>query len=105
MYFCPTFLPSPNYSTSLHDALPISRLALGLPPLNLRADLREGAGIAGVAAGGLVQVDQVGEVAPFGAHEIQGDHPDRKSTRQNSSHLVISYAVFSLKINNNRKDR
>src|SRR5215467_13819368 len=25
------------------------------------------------------------------------DHPDRKSTRLNSSHLVISYAVFCLK--------
>src|SRR5256885_2453480 len=28
------------------------------------------------------------------------DHPDRKSTRLNSSHLVISYAVFSLKKKN-----
>src|SRR5256885_12102204 len=26
-----------------------------------------------------------------------GDHGDRKSTRLNSSHLVISYAVFCLK--------
>src|SRR2546426_6690821 len=26
-----------------------------------------------------------------------GDHRDRKSTRLNSSHLVISYAVFCLK--------
>src|SRR5256885_4712710 len=31
--------------------------------------------------------------------KIEGnpDHPDRKSTRLNSSHLVISYAVFCLK--------
>src|SRR5205807_8892579 len=28
---------------------------------------------------------------------IQGEHQDRKSTRLNSSHLVISYAVFCLK--------
>src|SRR5256885_2901164 len=28
------------------------------------------------------------------------DHPDRKSTRLNSSHLVISYAVFCLKKKN-----
>src|SRR5256885_12931643 len=28
-------------------------------------------------------------------------HPDRKSTRLNSSHLVISYAVFCLKKKNN----
>src|SRR5256885_5103901 len=29
--------------------------------------------------------------------------PDRKSTRLNSSHLVISYAVFCLKKKNNTK--
>src|SRR6266446_10020600 len=29
-------------------------------------------------------------------HEIVGVHQDRKSTRLNSSHLVISYAVFCL---------
>src|SRR5256885_2961979 len=29
------------------------------------------------------------------------DHRDRKSTRLNSSHLVISYAVFCLKKKNN----
>src|SRR5256885_10932514 len=29
--------------------------------------------------------------------EDGGDPPDRKSTRLNSSHLVISYAVFCLK--------
>src|SRR5256885_9418106 len=28
---------------------------------------------------------------------LAGDEPDRKSTRLNSSHLVISYAVFCLK--------
>src|SRR5256885_13065874 len=31
---------------------------------------------------------------------IRSLHRDRKSTRLNSSHLVISYAVFCLKINN-----
>src|SRR5256885_9678591 len=30
-------------------------------------------------------------------HELHVDHRDRKSTRLNSSHLVISYAVFCLK--------
>src|SRR5688500_19311713 len=32
-----------------------------------------------------------------GAHRAHGHRPDRKSTRLNSSHLVISYAVFCLK--------
>src|SRR5256885_12221824 len=30
-------------------------------------------------------------------HKLSGISPDRKSTRLNSSHLVISYAVFCLK--------
>src|SRR5256885_8924431 len=33
----------------------------------------------------------------FFQNRIAGDVPDRKSTRLNSSHLVISYAVFCLK--------
>src|SRR5256885_3131907 len=43
---------------------------------------------------------------PFGkdeAHEVVRALRDRKSTRLNSSHLVISYAVFCLK-KKNRKD-
>src|SRR5256885_8433486 len=32
-----------------------------------------------------------------GERHAGGDDPDRKSTRLNSSHLVISYAVFCLK--------
>src|SRR5256885_6092120 len=31
--------------------------------------------------------------------------PDRKSTRLNSSHLVISYAVFCLKKKNNKREQ
>src|SRR2546426_1996121 len=36
-----------------------------------------------------------------GAVTQRGVYPDRKSTRLNSSHLVISYAVFCLKKKNN----
>src|SRR5256885_9620852 len=35
--------------------------------------------------------------------EASSARSDRKSTRLNSSHLVISYAVFCLKKKNNRK--
>src|SRR5256885_3917355 len=63
------------YTLSLHDALPI---------FHAKAH-------AGVALVGL-DVDVAGAVAR-GLRE-QGD---RKSTRLNSSHLVISYAVFCLK--------
>src|SRR2546426_8997393 len=38
-----------------------------------------------------------GEVAAAMARELQAAGVDRKSTRLNSSHLVISYAVFCLK--------
>src|SRR5947207_11280228 len=42
---------------------------------------------------------QVGDARrhPGGRHRQQPDRPDRKSTRLNSSHTVISYAVFCLK--------
>src|SRR5438477_6134812 len=36
-------------------------------------------------------------VARFGEQRRNGPQPDRKSTRLNSSHMSISYAVFCLK--------
>src|SRR5437899_12887230 len=70
--------PAPDdlYTLSLHDALPIwgetarTPCRKGLPPLRTRWQCRR------VRSGG---------------------SPDRKSTRLNSSHLGISYAVFCLK--------
>src|SRR5690349_22601114 len=56
--------------------------------------------------GGAGEVEGEGEAAPVGAVVGQGDGrieegrtevPDRKSTRLNSSHVEISYAVFCLK--------
>src|SRR5260221_8110320 len=38
-------------------------------------------------------------------HAVSRDLPDRKSTRLNSSHTVISYAVFCLKKKNIIDDR
>src|SRR5256885_4598711 len=43
------------------------------------------------------EIDAVLEHLPQRAEFAQLDHIDRKSTRLNSSHLVISYAVFCLK--------
>src|SRR5256885_7455687 len=44
----------------------------------------------------------LGVVVPSGLHAyLQFPAEDRKSTRLNSSHLVISYAVFCLKKKNN----
>src|SRR5215212_10762231 len=65
------------YTLSLHDALPICAEAPGLA-------------ISVAHATGLARrADELG--------------PDRKSTRLNSSHLGISYAVFCLKKKKNKK--
>src|SRR5690606_41307453 len=94
--------PPELYSLSLHDALPISRglspscLAFSslmistaeapseicdeLPAVTLPSSLKAGLRLASVSA------------------VVPGRMPsDRKSTRLNSSHVKISYAVFCLK--------
>src|SRR3712207_6876075 len=77
------------YTLSLHDALPISARA-GLQPEAGSGDPRPwtaaggDAGLRGIALG--VQAVHNGS-----------DTIDRKSTRLNSSHANISYAVFCLK--------
>src|SRR5437763_2671054 len=69
------------YTLSLHDALPILRLQR-LPPGSVVKIVNEnGIGIAHSADG----LDWIGRDL------------DRKSTRLNSSHRCISYAVFCLK--------
>src|SRR3712207_8210744 len=74
------------YTLSLHDALPICGQQLG----NLA---RRAAGRLGQPeghVGGVVAV--LGVPGP-----LDDDRGDRKSTRLNSSHANISYAVFCLK--------
>src|SRR2546426_4576521 len=72
------------YTLSLHDALPIYA--------DDGAD-REGGHVVRTAGPTHQQEDQAGEKQGRHRHPIS----DRKSTRLNSSHLVISYAVFCLK--------
>src|SRR5262245_64982720 len=83
--------PTEIYPLSLHDALPISVHAAD-------ATRREdgNAGDVGDAHGGGYR----GGAVAAGGGEI--GQVDRKSTRLNSSHLGISYAVFCLK--KKRKD-
>src|SRR3712207_8104886 len=72
------------YTLSLHDALPISGERTGAAHL-------DGAGAQRVAPLDLAQM-------PAGERDRVVDHDeDRKSTRLNSSHANISYAVFCLK--------
>src|SRR3712207_7068072 len=80
------------YTLSLHDALPIYALVevldaeVVLDPLDARLEHADGP---------LLLVDLVVDVAA----QLLG-HLDRKSTRLNSSHANISYAVFCLKKKN-----
>src|SRR5438045_7257936 len=72
--------PALFYTLSLHDALPISALADPAAAGDLPDDLD-------VAIAHAVQL----------VVQVEADLADRKSTRLNSSHLGISYAVFCLK--------
>src|SRR5699024_12498174 len=82
--------PPQFYSLSLHDALPIWRLGQGLPDRHQRRGPM--APVHGPGRGGkeLLQRSVRGH----------GHQRDRKSTRLNSSHVSISYAVFCLKKKN-----
>src|SRR2546427_8070649 len=83
------------YTLSLHDALPISGAAL----------LRSAHPAGGPAA---AELRDLRPEAPPDAR-VAREHPrapqrgDRKSTRLNSSHSQISYAVFCLKKKKNKR--
>src|SRR5688500_19077760 len=80
LFFYFTLTPE-FYTLSLHDALPISGRAL-------------------------LEGDDLLTKTPAEMRKIRGDRIsiDRKSTRLNSSHLVISYAVFCLKKKKKKKE-
>src|SRR3712207_7813354 len=73
------------YTLSLHDALPIFKQGSGLRPV-LQASLKR----------------YSKNYIPLPLHQSATAEPDRKSTRLNSSHANISYAVFCLKKKNER---
>src|SRR5258708_30569258 len=73
------------YTLSLHDALPIS---FGGQVRGFKKRLAERVGHFGDAGQRAFQVQVAG---------VDETKRDRKSTRLNSSHQIISYAVFCLK--------
>src|SRR5690606_40651498 len=103
---CDTPPATALYSLSLHDALPISDL-VRRPALEaeVRVALPVDVGAERVAERGVHEVTEVRRLrhpAEVGAERglrrhRQRDAEDRKSTRLNSSHVKISYAVFCLK--------
>src|SRR5690349_23660844 len=81
------------YTLSLHDALPILRMAAKV--LMTRRFVRAEELSADIKASDGVRVVQMRALAsPDASARIC---TDRKSTRLNSSHVEISYAVFCLK--------
>src|SRR5207253_3697373 len=96
-----------SYTLSLHDALPILVLAMppdasvvGIVPANLRPGSGNPASSSVMAQ---VTVNVIGSFLIAVWH--REEDRDRKSTRLNSSHVAISYAVFCLKKKNNPKWR
>src|SRR5205814_9556193 len=101
-YPLPTLPATPISTLSLHDALPISRgrrsrnRASGRP----RAAYGPGGGLRAVRPHrDRAPVAHPEDLRPAAACELG----DRKSTRLNSSHLGISYAVFCLKKKKTRR--
>src|SRR5690606_40496602 len=95
------------YTLSLHDALPISGVICGTEETVNKAWkklLSLGGALAPFDAWLLLRglrtlslrVNQINANALMLAQWLE-NHPDRKSTRLNSSHVKISYAVFCLK--------
>src|SRR5256885_9762219 len=73
------------YTLSLHDALPIWSVVRHTRIVTLTC--RKSVSLS----------QWCGESSIFSGRSVGGAKSDRKSTRLNSSHLVISYAVFCLK--------
>src|SRR5207244_13281214 len=91
------------HTLSLHDALPISGdpAHRGLEPCATRKrdslGQRELGGFAGRREAGDLHVNRAAVPGVTVAAPSGDDARDRKSTRLNSSHQIISYAVFCLK--------
>src|SRR5207244_5918354 len=87
---------------SLHDALPILAISPGSYRLTFRATVRKPFGHK-VVSDEIAIVDRIvacrliGSRVGGGAVKPSAKASDRKSTRLNSSHQIISYAVFCLK--------
>src|SRR5262245_66490460 len=91
-FLCNETATTEIYTLSLHDALLISSGAGGDPLLDLGSgeDFHD------------FEIDQVGPAGEPLVERLSRWAEDRKSTRLNSSHLGISYAVFCLKKKNNK---
>src|SRR5690606_41655076 len=89
------------YPLSLHDALPISRRSLPGVVANLLCACPRGIRMSALFSP--LQVKSLtlrNRIAVAPMCQYSASEGDRKSTRLNSSHVKISYAVFCLKKKN-----
>src|SRR5438445_9209825 len=89
VFFSNDTAPTEIYTLSLHDALPIWRRCADPQNCRLRCR-RSGSGVT----------ERLPTHFGAGGRVVLVDALDRKSTRLNSSHANISYAVFCLKKKN-----
>src|SRR5690606_42002133 len=92
---CKDSATSEIYALSLHDALPICAEREGARAAVRGADQDEARQLRGARRGRVGCQRQAVEL-PRG-EPVGREDEDRKSTRLNSSHVKISYAVFCLK--------
>src|SRR5207253_10059853 len=100
-----TSSPSPLSTLSLHDALPI--FAVGRDPSSVAIHPDGTKAYVANSFDGTVSIVNLTSLTVTGTFSV-GTEPmavtlspkDRKSTRLNSSHVAISYAVFCLKKKN-----
>src|SRR3712207_8986278 len=99
MFFCNDTATTEIYTLSLHDALPILVRALWQPhPGGAAGRVPVGYALRQLQAAGGAPLAPGSRSAPVGrGSDAEQGREDRKSTRLNSSHANIPYAVFCLK--------
>src|SRR5690242_21539825 len=98
MFFFNDTAPAEIYTLSLHDALPICARGLVVGQIEHgRFDRSRFRGLRQTLYHRLEECSLVERHDEHGARRRSVHEEDRKSTRLNSSHMSISYAVFCLK--------
>src|SRR5207249_11419745 len=100
LFFSTATAPTEIYTLSLHDALPIYFIRNAIEAERQGYDA---IAITHFQDAGLAEAKSVVDIPVLGLGETTL-FQDRKSTRLNSSHVSISYAVFCLKKKKNKNN-